>query len=80
MTVITAVCSLLYLQDRQRFSLFVFFVFFFFVLCTNCCLHLCQDEDEFPNIASGEAVKRTIKAESATAQTHTQPKMPKNLV
>lgn len=78
MTVITAVCSLLYLQDRQRFSLFVFF--FFFVLCTNCCLHLCQDEDEFPNIASGEAVKRTIKSESATAQTHTQPKMPKNLV
>lgn len=40
----------------------------------------CQDEDEFPDLATGGSVQRSNKPESAPPQTHTQPKLPKNLV
>lgn len=43
-------------------------------------LSLDQDEDEFPDLANGRNVQRNPKAESHSAQTHIQPKMPKNLV
>ncbi|XP_040015569.1 selenocysteine insertion sequence-binding protein 2-like isoform X1 [Xiphias gladius] len=39
-----------------------------------------EDEDEFPDLATGGAVQRSNKPESASAQTHTQPKLPKNLL
>ncbi|XP_037342443.2 selenocysteine insertion sequence-binding protein 2-like isoform X3 [Pungitius pungitius] len=39
-----------------------------------------EDEDEFPDLASGGAAQRCTKAESTPAQTHAQPKLPKNLL
>lgn len=39
-----------------------------------------EDEDEFPDLTTGGAVQRSNKPESASAQTHTQPKLPKNLL
>ncbi|XP_036950450.1 selenocysteine insertion sequence-binding protein 2-like isoform X2 [Acanthopagrus latus] len=39
-----------------------------------------EDEDEFPDLATGGAVQHNTKPESAAAQTHTQPKLPKNLL
>ncbi|KAM8894035.1 selenocysteine insertion sequence-binding protein 2-like isoform 4-T4 [Spinachia spinachia] len=40
-----------------------------------------EDEDEFPDLATGAAAQRCIKAEStAAAQTHAQPKLSKNLL
>ncbi|XP_018539089.1 selenocysteine insertion sequence-binding protein 2-like isoform X2 [Lates calcarifer] len=39
-----------------------------------------EDEDEFPDLATGGAAQRGTKPESAPAQTHTQPKLPKNLL
>lgn len=39
-----------------------------------------EDEDEFPDLATGGAVQRSTKPDSAAAQTHTQPKLPKNLL
>ncbi|AWP01369.1 putative selenocysteine insertion sequence-binding protein 2-like [Scophthalmus maximus] len=39
-----------------------------------------EDEDEFPDLAAGGAVQRSTKPESAPAPTHTQPKLPKNLL
>ncbi|KAL7405438.1 hypothetical protein ABVT39_000743 [Epinephelus coioides] len=39
-----------------------------------------EDEDEFPDLATGGAVQRSTKPESTAAQTHTQPKLPKNLL
>uniref|UniRef100_A0A3Q0SRE9 SECIS binding protein 2 like n=1 Tax=Amphilophus citrinellus TaxID=61819 RepID=A0A3Q0SRE9_AMPCI len=39
-----------------------------------------EDEDEFPDLASGGAAQRSNKSESTPAQTHTQPKLPKNLL
>lgn len=46
----------------------------------KCFLCSRQDEDEFPDLASGGAAQRCTKAESTSAQTHAQPKLPKNLV
>lgn len=43
-------------------------------------LSLCQDEDEFPDLANGRGVQRNTKPESNSTQTHTQPQLPKNLV
>lgn len=43
-------------------------------------LRILQDEDEFPDLAAGGSVLRNNKPEPAPAQTHTQPKLPKNLV
>lgn len=43
-------------------------------------LHVCQDEEEFPDLATGGAAQRSTKSESTPAQAHTQPKLPKNLV
>ncbi|XP_071345196.1 selenocysteine insertion sequence-binding protein 2-like isoform X1 [Trachinotus anak] len=37
-----------------------------------------EDEDEFPDLATGGAVQRNTKPDPA--QTHTQPKLPKNLL
>lgn len=42
--------------------------------------HICQDEDEFPDLASGGTVQRSSKPESTPVQTQTQAKLPKNLV
>ncbi|XP_062263065.1 selenocysteine insertion sequence-binding protein 2-like isoform X4 [Platichthys flesus] len=39
-----------------------------------------EDEDEFPDLPSGGAVRRSTKPEAAPAQIHTQPKLPKNLL
>uniref|UniRef100_A0A3Q2TZ51 SECIS binding protein 2 like n=1 Tax=Fundulus heteroclitus TaxID=8078 RepID=A0A3Q2TZ51_FUNHE len=39
-----------------------------------------EDEDEFPDLAAGGSVQRSTKPEPAPAQTHTQPKLPKNLL
>ncbi|XP_040913947.1 selenocysteine insertion sequence-binding protein 2-like [Toxotes jaculatrix] len=39
-----------------------------------------EDEDEFPDLPTGGSVQRSTKSESAPAQTHTQPKLPKNLL
>ncbi|KAM9408388.1 selenocysteine insertion sequence-binding protein 2-like isoform 2-T2 [Pholidichthys leucotaenia] len=39
-----------------------------------------EDEDEFPDLATGGSVQRNNKPESTPAQTHTQPKLPKNLL
>ncbi|XP_029943874.1 selenocysteine insertion sequence-binding protein 2-like isoform X4 [Salarias fasciatus] len=41
-----------------------------------------EDEDEFPELPTGGAVQRNNKPDSAQppAQTHTQPKLPKNLL
>lgn len=39
-----------------------------------------EDEDEFPDLASGGAAQRSNKSESTPAQTHTQAKLPKNLL
>ncbi|XP_015231119.1 PREDICTED: selenocysteine insertion sequence-binding protein 2-like isoform X1 [Cyprinodon variegatus] len=39
-----------------------------------------EDEDEFPDLAAGGSVLRNNKPEPAPAQTHTQPKLPKNLL
>lgn len=39
-----------------------------------------EDEDEFPDLASGGGAQRSNKPESTPAQTHTQPKLPKNLL
>ncbi|MEQ2209873.1 hypothetical protein XENOCAPTIV_005096, partial [Xenoophorus captivus] len=38
------------------------------------------DEDEFPDLAAGGPVQRSSKPEPASAQTHAQPKLPKNLL
>lgn len=43
-------------------------------------LCLCQDEDEFPELATGGAAQRNTKPEPTPAHTQTQPKMPKHLV
>lgn len=48
---------------------------FFFLI-----IFLYQDEDEFPGLTTGGAVQRSNKPESTAVQTHTQPKLPKNLV
>lgn len=50
------------------------------VYCAKCFVLVRQDEDEFPDLATGGAAQRGTKPESAPAQTHTQPKLPKNLV
>ncbi|XP_039650788.1 selenocysteine insertion sequence-binding protein 2-like isoform X5 [Perca fluviatilis] len=39
-----------------------------------------EDEDEFPDLTTGGAVQRSTKPESTSAQTHAQPKLPKNLL
>ncbi|XP_042254841.1 selenocysteine insertion sequence-binding protein 2-like isoform X1 [Thunnus maccoyii] len=39
-----------------------------------------EDEEEFPDLATGGAAQRSAKSESIPAQTHTQPKLPKNLL
>ncbi|XP_054472109.1 selenocysteine insertion sequence-binding protein 2-like isoform X1 [Anoplopoma fimbria] len=39
-----------------------------------------EDEDEFPDLATGAAAQRSSKPESSSAQTHAQPKLPKNLL
>uniref|UniRef100_UPI003AACD4F1 selenocysteine insertion sequence-binding protein 2-like n=1 Tax=Centroberyx gerrardi TaxID=166262 RepID=UPI003AACD4F1 len=39
-----------------------------------------EDEDEFPDLATGGAVQRNTKPESSPVQTQTQPKLPKNLL
>ncbi|KAF3686647.1 Selenocysteine insertion sequence-binding protein 2-like [Channa argus] len=39
-----------------------------------------EDEDEFPDLPTGGGVQRSNKSESSSAQTHTQPKLPKNLL
>ncbi|XP_041841870.1 selenocysteine insertion sequence-binding protein 2-like [Melanotaenia boesemani] len=39
-----------------------------------------EDEDEFPDLATGGSVQRSNKPETAPAQTHTQTKLPKNLL
>ncbi|XP_068426576.1 selenocysteine insertion sequence-binding protein 2-like isoform X2 [Clinocottus analis] len=39
-----------------------------------------EDEDEFPDLATGGAAQRSNKADSTSAQTHAQPKLPKNLL
>nr|XP_043886723.1 LOW QUALITY PROTEIN: selenocysteine insertion sequence-binding protein 2-like [Solea senegalensis] len=39
-----------------------------------------EDEDEFPDLATGSTVQRSTKPESVPTQTHTQPKLPKNLL
>ncbi|XP_047219497.1 selenocysteine insertion sequence-binding protein 2-like isoform X1 [Girardinichthys multiradiatus] len=39
-----------------------------------------EDEDEFPDLAAGGPVQRSSKPEPASAQTHSQPKLPKNLL
>ncbi|KAM6950386.1 selenocysteine insertion sequence-binding protein 2-like isoform 2-T2 [Lycodopsis pacificus] len=39
-----------------------------------------EDEDEFPDLATGGAAQRSTKPESTSAQTHAQPKLPKNLL
>uniref|UniRef100_A0A1A8IPN3 SECIS binding protein 2-like n=1 Tax=Nothobranchius kuhntae TaxID=321403 RepID=A0A1A8IPN3_NOTKU len=39
-----------------------------------------EDEDEIPDLGSGVSVQCTNKQESSPAQTHTQPKLPKNLL
>lgn len=46
----------------------------------KCFLPVCQDEDEFPDLATGGGVQRSNKPESTPSQTLTQPKLPKNLV
>ncbi|KAM4602534.1 selenocysteine insertion sequence-binding protein 2-like isoform 2-T2 [Polymixia lowei] len=39
-----------------------------------------EDQDEFPELATGGAVQRSTKPESNPSQTQTQPKLPKNLL
>ncbi|XP_041643776.1 selenocysteine insertion sequence-binding protein 2-like [Cheilinus undulatus] len=39
-----------------------------------------EDEEEFPDLATGGAAQRSAKQEPTPAQTHTQPKLPKNLL
>uniref|UniRef100_A0A8C8E1V1 SECIS binding protein 2 like n=1 Tax=Oryzias sinensis TaxID=183150 RepID=A0A8C8E1V1_9TELE len=39
-----------------------------------------EDEDEFPDLPAGGSVQRSTKPEPAPPQTHTQPKLPKNLL
>ncbi|KAM6943085.1 selenocysteine insertion sequence-binding protein 2-like [Xenentodon cancila] len=39
-----------------------------------------KDEDEFPDLATGGSVQRSNKTESASPQTHVQPKLAKNLL
>ncbi|XP_026175743.1 selenocysteine insertion sequence-binding protein 2-like isoform X2 [Mastacembelus armatus] len=39
-----------------------------------------EDEDEFPDLGTGGSVQRSNKPESTPAQTHMQPKLPKNLL
>lgn len=45
-----------------------------------CFSLICQDEDELPDLANGGGVQRISKPEPSPAQTHIQPKLPKNLV
>lgn len=68
------------IDSQSITSLYRFILGVSLVVVLKCFLHVCQDEDEFPDLATGGAVQRSTKAESTAAQTHTQPKLPKNLV
>lgn len=70
----------LYFEVKYGLLLFLLSHILSLQLVVKPFLYFCQDEDEFPDLATGGGVQRSKQLESTPAQTQTQPKLPKNLV